>query len=81
MSNARRKPTVTVPADEYMAAVNDDMGWCVDCQEFTRDMCEPDAREYDCPDCGGSTVYGAEEALVQDMIEVLDFVQGGTPDA
>ncbi len=67
-----RKPTVTVPLDEYQLAVADDMGWCIDCQEFTRDMCEPDACEYDCPECGQNTVYGAEEALLELFITVPD---------
>jgi predicted RNA-binding Zn-ribbon protein involved in translation (DUF1610 family) len=38
-------------------------GYCIDCGDWTRDGCEPDAREYECPDCGGQTVYGAEELL------------------
>ena len=39
-------------------------GFCVDCKEWTRSMCEPDARDYDCPDCEGKTVIGADEVLL-----------------
>lgn len=49
-------------------------GWCTSCQEWTRGETEPDAIEYDCPDCGGETVIGAEEALIEDVIELSDEV-------
>ena len=45
-------------------------GYCTQCQAFTRGECEPDAREYLCPDCGGKTVYGAEEAMFMGLLTV-----------
>lgn len=53
---------------DYLEAVDSDMGWCVECKEFTTGMVEPDAREYDCDDCGQPTVYGAEQALMEGLI-------------
>jgi hypothetical protein len=28
---------------DYLDAVNDDLGYCTNCREFTNDGCEPDA--------------------------------------
>lgn len=43
---------------------NDEMaGWCRDCGDWTHWNCEPDARGYECPDCGKNTVIAAEELL------------------
>ena len=41
-------------ADEMM------VGFCINCGA-ARDCCEPDAREYNCEECGENTVYGAVE--------------------
>lgn len=63
------KPTVVSAAD-YADAGLHYRGWCPACQAFTRDMTEPDATEYCCPDCQGLTVVGAELAFIQRIIEV-----------
>jgi len=46
-------------------------GYCTYCGEFTHDMTESDAREYDCPVCDNNTVYGAEEALFEELITFI----------
>ena len=38
------------------------MGFCADCGAEAYQV-EPDARDYECEECGGSRVYGAEEYL------------------
>jgi Zn finger protein HypA/HybF involved in hydrogenase expression len=58
--------------DVYRDACRQYQGWCTACQDFTRDMTEPDATEYDCPECRGLTVVGAEQAFIEGIIEVLD---------
>jgi len=45
-------------------------GYCTACQAFTRGECEPDARKYECPDCGQRTVYGAEEAMMMGLLDI-----------
>lgn len=50
--------------EEIREAIDSYTGWCTHCKKFTRSMTESDAREYDCPDCGQNTVFGAEEALI-----------------
>jgi DNA-directed RNA polymerase subunit RPC12/RpoP len=57
------KPSI-VDIEEAMSSYS---GWCTECQKFTHDSCEPDAREYECPDCGQRTVFGAEEALLMGL--------------
>jgi predicted RNA-binding Zn-ribbon protein involved in translation (DUF1610 family) len=49
---------------------NDD-GYCTACKKVT--VCggvEPDARGYECPDCGGKTVIGVEEAVISGKIKI-----------
>ncbi len=41
------------------------IGFCTECQDWTREMTEPDATGYDCPDCEQKTVIGAEMFLMQ----------------
>lgn len=57
-----------VPMSEIENAIEENLGWCVNCQGFTTDSCEPDARRYTCEECGKKTVYGAEEALMMGAI-------------
>jgi hypothetical protein len=42
-------------------------GFCVACGAV-RECCEPDARRYECEDCGKRDVYGADEILVMDLV-------------
>lgn len=64
-------PTKVAEAD-YADAVENYMGWCTSCKEFTRENTEPDAEGYDCPQCEQNTVIGAEDALVHGHIEFED---------
>lgn len=43
---------------------------CGYCDEYAG--CEPDAREYECPNCGESKLYGLEEAMMMGLIEIAD---------
>jgi len=48
-------------------AMEDYTGFCIECGA-ERDSCEPDAREYECEECGQNSVYGAEELLVMGLV-------------
>jgi hypothetical protein len=50
--------------DEIIEAIerDDHTGFCMDCGHEAGG-CEPDAREYECENCGKYKVYGAEECL------------------
>ena len=54
----------TVSQDEIIEAIeaDDNLGFCVACGAQAYGV-EPDAREYECENCGEMAVYGAEELL------------------
>lgn len=56
--------------DEYEQHRDDNDGYCTECKEWTADNCEPDARNYECPECGEPTVYGSEESLIMELIVI-----------
>lgn len=66
----KTKQTPAISEDEYLEACDSNSGWCTECEEFTGDFAEPDAREYECPACGEKTVFGAEQALLEDKITI-----------
>jgi len=41
----------------------EDMGFCIACGAEAYNV-EPDARKYECDECGAEKVYGAEELLM-----------------
>lgn len=49
-------------------AMEDYIGFCTACGA-AKDCCEPDAREYECDDCGQFKVYGAEELLIMGLVD------------
>jgi hypothetical protein len=69
MTSKRRLP-VCVNVGDYLAARDEYLGFCTDCQQFTTDSVEPDAIGYTCEMCGNPTVCGAEEAMFADLITV-----------
>jgi len=39
-------------------------GLCYACGSLKDGGCEPDARNYKCPECGAMEVFGLEEAMI-----------------
>jgi len=64
-------PPVRLPISEYEVARDAYDGYCTTCKEITNAGVEPDARGYECESCGESTVYGIEEALLLEFIDVF----------
>lgn len=63
----------TVTMAEYRLYRNEYWGFCTACQEWTEvGGVEPDAREYQCPVCDEATVYGADEALMMELVDVIE---------
>lgn len=56
----------------YQNAVDNYEGWCKTCQRFTGDQVEPDAEDRECEECGEDSVVGAENALVEELFEIVD---------
>ena len=59
-----------ITEEEYFNATESYIGYCPGCDEFTRECTEPDAEDYDCPECGNDSVVGAEQALLLGLIEL-----------
>ena len=55
---------MAVPIEDIEEAIDTNQGWCTNCREFTNYGVEPDARRYECEECGENAVYGAEEAVM-----------------
>ncbi len=53
--------------EEITEAMENMCGFCVACGA-ERACCEPDARKYECDECGEKKVYGAEELLVMGLV-------------
>ena len=52
--------------DRVIAAAENEeeyIGFCIACGAKAYDV-EPDARRYECDDCGANKVYGAQEILL-----------------
>ena len=66
-TNTKIHPSIT--PERVMDAVNnqinglDTPGFCIACGN-EQEGCEPDARNYECEECGALQVFGAEELLV-----------------
>lgn len=58
----------TFPLEQIEEGMEQDLGFCVECGA-ERELCEPDARKYQCPDCGEFAVYGAEELIVMGLVK------------
>lgn len=52
----------------FRLLAEEDGGYCLGCHAEAYRI-EPDAREYDCEDCGAPMVYGAEELLLMGEIQ------------
>jgi hypothetical protein len=57
--------------EAFQEAQSNYIGWCRNCG-CERDSTEPDAEEYDCPECGENQVFGADEFLIRGWIELVE---------
>ena len=55
---------------QYLRLEDDMVGTCRACGE-EREMCEPDGRKYLCPVCQAPEVYGIEELLAREEVEII----------
>ena len=59
--------------EEYLNHVSNDDGFCTSCDDFTRDSdTEPDAEDLNCPECDDDTCCGAEQAMLNDLLEIIE---------
>lgn len=57
-----------ITLEEYEDLTSGYMGYCTSCG-FTQEGVEDDAQNYECDDCGESTVFGAGELLMMGLVE------------
>ena len=69
MPKYSRKP-ITITESEYHEYEDSMTGCCLNCRERTHDSCEPDARAYECPECGKTACYGAGELLIMGLLTI-----------
>lgn len=53
---------------EIEQADSDYAGYCLACGAY-RESCEPDARKYECVECGLHLVYGAAEIALMGLVK------------
>jgi len=63
--------TLKLTEEEYRWANDHDIGYCRACGSSHTD-CEPDARDYECTNCGVFEVCGVEELLLIGAIKFLE---------
>ena len=69
MNTARQQILALIGADYLLERAEahvtslDNPGFCIKCGA-EHDGCEPDARDYECEECGARAVYGAEELAI-----------------
>lgn len=57
----------------YRQADCESAGFCSSCKEITEfSGVEPDADEYECPDCGNQTLMGISNALILGFITIVN---------
>ena len=61
---------IALTENEYLDASEGFQGLCTECRALTRDMTEPDAYSYDCPECGRNSVVGMDTALIDGLIMI-----------
>ena len=54
----------------YRELCEDNGGYCLKCKEEAYGV-EPDARKYECEECGAHAVYGIEELLTMGQIQFI----------
>lgn len=60
--NERYRKPVSISIEECQALMDEHGGLCVECGAEAYGV-EPDARRYECEQCGARAVFGAEELL------------------
>lgn len=60
--------TFTFTLEQIEEGIAEQLGFCIHCGA-ERACCEPDARNYECEDCGYNQVFGAQELLFMGLIK------------
>ena len=61
---------IKLSEEEYQDLCADNGGYCLKCHSEAYGV-EPDARHYECEECGAHGVYGIEELLMMGQIQFI----------
>lgn len=67
---AKQKKIYSITEEEYLNHTEGYDGICFACGEWQEGGVEPDARNYECGNCGLPKVYGCEEALMLGRVTI-----------
>lgn len=62
---------ILISKQDYQEMRDEGGGYCVRCREPAYGV-EPDARRYECESCGEMGVYGIEEILLMEFLDIVD---------
>jgi hypothetical protein len=60
---------VKILMEETHECIVNNYGICINCGAIGQ-FAEPDAREYECEECGENAVFGCEQAILEMLVEV-----------
>ncbi len=60
-----------IKVEDYNDAIDQNIGWCTVCDDFTMEAVEPDATNYFCEMCEENSVMGAENALLEGLFTLI----------
>jgi len=64
-----------ITENEYHYLREESGGYCLACGGEAEGI-EPDARQYECENCGENRVYGIDELLLMGRIEIIEGKRG-----
>ena len=67
MRNQTKEHSAVITIDEFQELNEENGGACIACKAWAYGV-EPDARKYECEECGEHQVYGAEELLMMGLV-------------
>lgn len=58
--------------EQYEEAVENDAGYCTECQDLRGSDVDPETDGDECPECHNDTLIGLDQALSRSEIEIED---------
>ena len=70
ITTMKKVTSIEMSENEFRNYSDEYCGFCLTCGDEAYQV-EPDARKYKCESCGEYTVYGIDELLIMDKIEII----------
>lgn len=66
------KGRLVMSESEYFSSDAENVGYCINCGECLEE-CEPDARGRRCDACNEDSVYGTEELMIMERVQIKEW--------